>query len=484
MILLVNGSSICSRGPKVIAKDNPTITTDLHQYDIDFALPVWHAVVHEPTCQAKYSLSYLRGVGRTDGEGIERTWSILNPISFATKEMGEGNRHDTIDDKLDHINFEKNMLQGQSLCRKLIVAIAECDRQTQQFIEMDESLNEECRERWRAVVDKWELDKTQPNPYLMQNGKLAGPSESQIMAELRKEELTELREGRAVVEGKMTAASFVKAKLQLEALQERRLRRTGGVNFDELRISFFKKLRTVQKLEETFMPGVLDIRQEEEELRDPDIPAPSAEHVRSRPGFVHGQCTDALAALRGRIHAMTHLILFRNSQVVGQKRSTRSNMAVARMAERKHADAAKYRQAWRAMRTLVGPTYAPELRELQDADLNDRTEVEEDAEARARLGQIGSTRRVRTEPSLSRTTSAVSWIWFVGGHVDAGEIHDGMFSVYSGSLAECHIRCTGSMGEGAGAEGSVDGGGGYVTGGDEARFAKLEKCASCLAESR
>ncbi|KAJ7050759.1 hypothetical protein C8F01DRAFT_1000163 [Mycena amicta] len=72
--------------------ENTAIATDLSDYDIGFGLPVWHAAAHESSCQAANSLTHAVGVGRTDGEGIERTWAILNPISFSTKEMGEGNR--------------------------------------------------------------------------------------------------------------------------------------------------------------------------------------------------------------------------------------------------------------------------------------------------------------------------------------------------------------------------------------------------------
>ncbi|KAF7316401.1 CxC2 domain-containing protein [Mycena indigotica] len=383
-----------------------------------------------PLAKRKTRLSYLEGVGRTDGEGIERTWSVLNPVSFATKEMGE------------------------SLCRKLIVAIAECERQTQQFNEMDESLSDKSRGRWMGIVEAWSRDRTKPNPYMTEGGKKAGPSETQVLAELRKEELEEIREGRGrIAEGNMTSAGFIKAKLQLENLQIRIATEAKGKGLtadrasqlDELRVSFFKKLRVLEKLEEVFMPGVRALRESAEELRDPDLPPVKAEHVplflpsdlsqaelrplqglkRIELQLRRAQCGDAIASLRSRIHAMTHLILFRNSQVVGQKKSTRSNTAIARMNERKLKDAEKYRRAYRAMRALGGAQYAPEFKELRDEDLSDRTSVEEDdAEARARLGRVGAVRRVRTEPSLKRKTTAVSWIWFVGGSVDNGEIHD------------------------------------------------------------
>jgi hypothetical protein len=62
-------------------------------------------------------LSYAVGVGRTDGEGIERTWAILNPLGYSTKEMGKGAHHDAIENKVDHLNFEKNIGQGKYFCR-------------------------------------------------------------------------------------------------------------------------------------------------------------------------------------------------------------------------------------------------------------------------------------------------------------------------------------------------------------------------------
>jgi hypothetical protein len=79
---------------------------------IQYGLPVWHAAAHKKSCQAQNSLNYLEGVGHTDGEGIERTWSVLNPVSWATKEMGKGARHDALDDRIDYHNWEKNIGQG------------------------------------------------------------------------------------------------------------------------------------------------------------------------------------------------------------------------------------------------------------------------------------------------------------------------------------------------------------------------------------
>jgi hypothetical protein len=85
---------------------------DLAVITLLFALPVWHTATHEGSCQTENSLSYQVRVGRTDGKGIERTWSVLNPMSWATKEMGIGARADSMEDKINHHNFQKNIGQG------------------------------------------------------------------------------------------------------------------------------------------------------------------------------------------------------------------------------------------------------------------------------------------------------------------------------------------------------------------------------------
>lgn len=80
--------------------------------NIQYALPVWHAAAHERSCQVENSLSYQVGVGRSDGEGIERIWSVLNPMGWATKEMNPGARQDNLEDKIDHHNYHKNLGLG------------------------------------------------------------------------------------------------------------------------------------------------------------------------------------------------------------------------------------------------------------------------------------------------------------------------------------------------------------------------------------
>ena len=79
---------------------------------VDVRLPVWHGNVHELSCRTANSVRYAKGAGKPDGEGPERIWAQMNSIAYATKEMGAGARHDAIEDKVDYLNFEKNIGQG------------------------------------------------------------------------------------------------------------------------------------------------------------------------------------------------------------------------------------------------------------------------------------------------------------------------------------------------------------------------------------
>ncbi|KAJ7209468.1 hypothetical protein GGX14DRAFT_364154 [Mycena pura] len=432
----------------------PSISTDLSAFSIQYAVPVWHAGAHELECQVENSLTYADGVGRTDGESIERMWATLNPIAYSTKEMGEGARHDSIEDRVDHINYEKNVGFGRTLLRKLIVAIDERTNQAAEVEDLESTVDIEFRQKWRQQIDEWRLDSSNPNPYLVRSK--AGPSEAEVLADLKQAELEEMREGRApVVEGEtISTAEFVKIALRLEATQLRIKADANDANITadrssqihELRMSFSKKLAAFERLQNVFMPGVAELRSQLEESRDPDIPPPQVEDIRlflpsdltkeqrqrmCRRAIVEAevklrlaQCGDTIANLRTRLHAQMHLVYWRNSHVTGQKASTRSNTLIGRVGERIARLANKYRHTRAALHRLKGPNFSPEFKELRAEDLSARAPRESDAMAMKELNKVGAERRARNEPALASATMRLSWIWSVGGGVSREEIHD------------------------------------------------------------
>lgn len=160
----------------------------LEDITVQCALPVWHASSHEDKCQNENSLSFKAGVGKSDGEGVERTWAVLNPAAFQTKDAGKGVREDHLEDKLDSHNFLKNIGQGElyfvnvpmntiadepagdALQRKLVVAIAEQERQITAFKACSRTVEHEVQQLWQKDIDAWLADKSQPNPYALPHG--------------------------------------------------------------------------------------------------------------------------------------------------------------------------------------------------------------------------------------------------------------------------------------------------------------------------
>jgi hypothetical protein len=61
-----------------------------------FAVPKFHLPAHKDACRYFDSFNYLKKVGRTDGEAIERFWSHHNFLSGSTRRMSPEARLDTL----------------------------------------------------------------------------------------------------------------------------------------------------------------------------------------------------------------------------------------------------------------------------------------------------------------------------------------------------------------------------------------------------
>lgn len=83
------------------------IDLDLNTVNITVAIPKGHIKAHGEMCQSTFSLNYLPGSARTDGEGVERDWAHMNALTASTREMGPGNRHETLDDHWAAWNWQK-----------------------------------------------------------------------------------------------------------------------------------------------------------------------------------------------------------------------------------------------------------------------------------------------------------------------------------------------------------------------------------------
>ncbi|KAK7022084.1 CxC2 domain-containing protein [Favolaschia claudopus] len=402
--------------------------------------------------QAQNSLTYTKGVGRTDGEGIERTWSRFNTLGWASREMARGARADAIDDRLDHHNWEKNINLGSALPHKLVVAIEERDRQIAGFDQVDASLEENLRGEWQAMVDEWIKDREKPNPYVA--SKTENMSEASIRRQLAREELEEAAGGTAGKKLHGTSMSaFLVMGLQLEN-QQSRIRRElkqrpllladQTERISQLRRSFFVKLGKFRRLQALYMPGAEEELLEEDDARDPELPAPEAEEVRlylpsglpagRRSGcsrrlierearLREGQLTDGIAKLRRALLSRTHLWDWKDVRVRGQRAGTRSAVLSKRVEDNIQEIARRYRSHREALITLRGPEECAEWRELRDDDIRGDESDEVDMGARRKLGRIGSSTRERYRSKVAgrkggngrRAKKQMSWIWTSGG---------------------------------------------------------------------
>ncbi|KAK7002264.1 CxC2 domain-containing protein [Favolaschia claudopus] len=424
---------------------------DLAKLTVLFALPVWHAAAHERNCQVQNSLSYTVGVGRTDGEGIERVWSRVNGLAWATREKGRGGRADAIEDEVDYLNFEKNVNLGSTLPRKLVVAIDERDRQVAGFQQVDETLEEETRKEWQDVIDCWQRDRTSKNPYASAEGSKEY-SASAIRVQLAQEELEEASAGEARLHATSMSA-FLVAGLQLETDQLRIRRELKGrpllvgdqsERVAQLRRAFFIKLARFRKVQSVYMPVAGEQLSDDEETRDSELPPPLAEDTRiylpselparRRDGcseklrerearLRRGVLADSVAKLRRSLLAKRHLVDWREG-AIGQRGTTRAATLVQRVEERIEWIGKAYKRSRDALVALVGLGDC-EWRELRAEDLRVEEELEDDTGARRRLGLVGSQTRERRiskaagkrskEKEKKKKGPKMSWIWTSGG---------------------------------------------------------------------
>ncbi|KAJ7078641.1 hypothetical protein C8R43DRAFT_965974 [Mycena crocata] len=372
---------------------------DLKKVTVLYGLPVWHAAAHERKCQVQNSLSYLVGVGRTDGEGIERTWSGLNPLAWSTKEMGRGARHDALEDKIDHHNFEKNINQAYSGHRRT-------RRQATAFSDVDDALEEATRTKWQKRIDDWVEDPNKANPYEVEDGEEAqddSPGHAHQAVRPRRRcglALTQDEAKDAAAGGrklnKSSVTSFLVAGLQLEESQRRIREEIKGrpllvadqtERVAEMRIAFFAKLRSFRKLQEIYMPGAVQEIDNDEERGQPTCPHPMR---RISSSTFHRRCLRSVWGAGGGIG--------------GEVQAARA-----------------------ALIALWGEEKCAAYKELQTRDIQLDEEREVDTRARKRLGGIGGTGRARRQgPAISSKERYLSWIWTAGGGPgeNEGQIHD------------------------------------------------------------
>jgi Kyakuja-Dileera-Zisupton transposase len=104
---------------RLTAPEWPLISSEEEHYlksmTIKWLVPKYHLAAHVEQCADKFSFNYTANVGRTHGEIVESNWAGLGALATATREMGFGNRRDTLTDVMSHWNWAKATNEGEPL---------------------------------------------------------------------------------------------------------------------------------------------------------------------------------------------------------------------------------------------------------------------------------------------------------------------------------------------------------------------------------
>ncbi|KAF7319496.1 CxC2 domain-containing protein [Mycena chlorophos] len=247
---------------------------------VQFAVPKMHIKGHILPCQIRYSLALLLGAGQTDGEGIERLWAAIAGVAGSTKLSGPGTRSDQLDDHWQFWNWQKLVGMAETLRRRLSNAEVELEKQEAAFslfcVEQAEHVP-----RWLELVNSFEADNSQPNPYESTQGNEM--TEAQVRAELDDQDKAELSNG-ALPLHEVTPADFITFGLEVEEEQRRlagqaQLKKNKNETGDKIRLKKpRRKLKNQyqrwRELQATYMPSAA-LYFNKLDINDAALPKPS-----------------------------------------------------------------------------------------------------------------------------------------------------------------------------------------------------------------
>ncbi|KAJ7126583.1 hypothetical protein C8R43DRAFT_1090313 [Mycena crocata] len=430
---------------------------------IQFKVPKFHLPPHIKKCHGPFSFNYTKWVGRTDGEGVERNWSWLNMIARSVSVMGPGSREDTIDDFCGYANWRKTVGIGNSLLRKMVLAIPKAILHNRAFHAFTEGLKEGHLEElmnWEQAVRGWEQDHTKPCPYDYPEedarwGKDLTLEDIRLL--IAEEAHTRAEQGTAAT-ATTNPGAFIMAAMEIESQQEvvrleakRRNRTTiQATELQRKRTLLLGMIKRLRDSQSAFMPGLAK-RLENETPQKSRRPEDTILYLPSffPPEEAEAMCVEGLLAEESR---------FRQAQAVSALRDLRRHLRIRTIAfhfKRKHpVGQAAYTKS-QALQSSIevhirgalrGPGEWEEIfKVLQKSDvrgMNERTlnREEEEEERRARivqglppdgeeLDEFGEVvlPTVLFNLELGEGKHFLSWIWYTAAAGDMtadGKLHD------------------------------------------------------------
>ncbi|KAG6809653.1 hypothetical protein H0H92_015320 [Tricholoma furcatifolium] len=410
---------------------------------VQFKVPKFHLPPHKHECHGPFSLNYTAGVGRTDGEGVERNWSWLNGVAPSTSQMGPGARHDTLDDFMGFYNYRKTVELGDTLLKNLVKAIPQAILHRNAFRAFTDGLRKEHLDdlrQWEKMRMDWEKDPKMPDPYLVAENTV---SVSEIRLQLAEEDYQKVENGGSPSLD-FTPSGFIIGGLALEADQmalrleaaKKNPTPTQEESIQRKRTALLRKFLKYCEAQRQFMPKlpVLDVTKVDPEFLELRLPSslPSLERVAlCTPELIMiedrlrvGHLSESLSDLRHQLRTRTFVAKFRDENAKSQASWTRMRTLQDQIERKIRAACDHYRLSREALLSLRGPgKWEEQFCELKKEDIrsiNERTVTEEEQVANETAEQIDNTSDVE---SLMKTASvlrlqtgegsrSVSWIWY------------------------------------------------------------------------
>ncbi|KAF9559266.1 hypothetical protein CPC08DRAFT_611227, partial [Agrocybe pediades] len=187
---------------------------------VRFLVPKFHLPAHVRRCRTTFSFNYNRDVGRTDGEGVERGWSDINPAAASTKEMAPAARRETLDDHFGDFNWQKCASMFELLGNRIKEAVPEAASHREKFEDFTQGLSSDVDvAEWTAQLSEWEADHSNFNPYEIT---YKGVSLDAVARKFAEEEDAEEKKGEGfVLHQEVSASQLIIMGLGLEEDQQK-----------------------------------------------------------------------------------------------------------------------------------------------------------------------------------------------------------------------------------------------------------------------
>ncbi|KAF8122930.1 hypothetical protein K438DRAFT_1651868, partial [Mycena galopus ATCC 62051] len=417
--------------------------------DVIFKVPKFHLPLHIPKCHGPYSFNYTKGVGRTDGEGVERNWSWLNSAARSVSVMGPGAREDTIDDLCGFSNWKKTADMGKSfrnsLVRKMVLAIPQAMIHNRAFNSFTTGLRQEHEgelTKWEKMIREWEADPDDnPDPYDYAEVEGVGIGAVGCRGSRRVERdgalaLT-IKPGPFLIAG--IDIQEAQAALRLEA---KRINRTTiqATSLQCARTLLLAKIKALHDIQDTYMPGLSTWLAEQmpplptgnnakPETISVYLPSSLPANVRQtvcvsalveqEDALRKAQADEALCELRAALRTRVFAFRFKRKNMDGQGAYTKTRELSDGIEDRVRSAATRYRAARAALFALRGAgSWESVLQELKQEDvrgMNERAlndeEKEENRKARLLAG-LPETADGGDIDEYGDGRRSLSWIWY------------------------------------------------------------------------